>query len=126
MRTINKVDENAGDLDERITIARETLVSDGQGGNTVTWQAQATMWARVIPVSGKERDQGDQTESPIKYRFKMRRTTASEAILAKDIVSWRSKIFNIMFVEDKGPRSQYISIEAMVGVAPQVDTILPE
>lgn len=112
-----RIEQHAGKLDQRITITRQVLVSDNMGGNTVTWSTIGSLWAAVAPMSGRERDMANQTESPRNYRFTVRRTAASLNILAKDRITWGSKVMNVRFIADAGNRAQYLTIEAEDGVA---------
>lgn len=113
----NKLNENAGNLSERVTVSREVKTDDGMGGGSINRTVQNTFWAAVAPLSGRERDMAAQTESPRNYRFIMRRTSQTAAIKASDILTWRDKKFNIRFIADAGPRPLYISIDAEEGVA---------
>lgn len=112
-----RINENAGALDERITVSRETLVADGQGGNTVTLTTVGVFHANVKVLSGRERDMANQTESPRDYRFTIRRSTLSGTIRADDKITWRNKVMNIRFITDQGPRMPYMMIDAEAGVA---------
>lgn len=115
---INRINENAGSLRERITIMRATSrASDGLGGFAPTNTQVATLWADVNPMSGKERDKAAQTESPRNYRITVRRSPVSLNILASDFIVWRNKTMNIRFIPDCGPADMYIHIEAEEGVA---------
>lgn len=114
---LNRINENAGSLDERVSIERKIMVADGMGGFTETVSTIATLWANVSPMSGRERDMADQTESPRNYRFIVRRSAVSAAIRADDTVTWRGKAMNIRFIADAGPRPQYLMFEAEAGVA---------
>ena len=113
---LRKITENAGALDERITVSRESLASDGMGGSVVTTTSLGTFYANVMVMSGKERDMANQTESPRNYRFIVRRSTATAAIRADDKITWRSKLMNIRFIADEGHRQRYLMIEAEAGV----------
>lgn len=115
--TNRRSNENAGSLDERITVRRESLVDDGMGGSVVTDSVVGTFNACVMVMSGRERDMATQTENRRNYRFKIRRSTASAAILEKDKIVWRDKIMNIRFIVDEGPRAMYLEMEAEYGVA---------
>lgn len=108
---------DAGQLTERITVKRETRTDDGYGGSTVTEADVLSAWAMVRPLSGRERDMADQTESPRNYRFTIRRSSDSAGILASDTIVWRSKQFNIRFISDAGPMPQFMEIDAEQGVA---------
>ena len=106
-----------GETNERNTIQRETLSDDGQGGSTRTLATLATCWAKVVPLSGKERDMANQTESPRNYRFTVRRTSETAGVLAKDLIVWRNKTMNIRFIGLNSPKELYLQIEAEDGVA---------
>lgn len=112
-----RLNENAGKLSEKITVTRELLASDGAGGVTVSWVTLGTFRACVEPISGRERDMASQTESPRNYRFILRHSTESAAILAKDKITWRGKAFNIRFVAIPDKISQFLRIDAEEGVA---------
>lgn len=114
---MHRMEEQAGALNERITVTRVTLTSDGMGGNTESWSTIATLWACVKPINGRERSMAQQTESPRNYRFTVRRTAGSAAILEKDRITWRGKVMNIRFIADNGPKKQYLVLEAEAGVA---------
>lgn len=108
---------DAGKLTERITFKREARTEDGYGGATVAESAVLSCWAMAKPLSGRERDQSDQTESPRNYRFTIRRSSDSAGILASDTIVWRSKRFNIRFIADAGAMPHYMEIDAQEGVA---------
>lgn len=44
----------AGQLRERVTLQEPTVVVDSFGQPVKTWVTLATLWAAVIPVSGRE------------------------------------------------------------------------
>ena len=106
-----------GELNERITIQRETLSDDGQGGTTRSLATLVTVWAKVAPLSGRERDMANQTESPRNYRFTVRRTSDTAGILAKDLILWRGKTMNIRFIALNTTHELYLQIDAEDGVA---------
>lgn len=114
---IKRINENAGSLNERVSVMRAARVPDGVGGFTPTNNTIATIWASVLPMSGKERDMAAQTEAPRNYRITVRRSPVSLNILASDTISWRGKSMNIRFIGDTGPQAQYLTIEAEEGVA---------
>lgn len=106
-----------GEMNERITIQRETLADDGQGGATRTLATVAAVWAKVAPLSGRERDMANQTESPRNYRFTIRRTSETAGVLAKDLILWRGKTMNIRFIGLNSPQELFLQIDAEDGVA---------
>lgn len=106
-----------GMLDERVRFERYQSGDDGYGGQSITWPEIATVWAKVQPLSGRERDMASQSESPRNYRIFVRRDSITAAITPKDRAVWRGKNMNIRFVADKGPRAQFLEMEAEEGVA---------
>ena len=106
-----------GDLDERVTIRRSVKTPDGYGGNTETWVDVATRWAKVLPLSGRERDMAEQTESPRNYRITLRRDSVTAAINEANIMVWRGSQMNIRFIADAGPRPLYLTFDCELGVA---------
>lgn len=44
----------AGRLNVRATLESPTEVSDGMGGGDVIWTTRDTVWASVMPLSGRE------------------------------------------------------------------------
>jgi SPP1 family predicted phage head-tail adaptor len=103
----------AGELDQRITLQSLALVSDGGGGSTETWSNVAILWAKVVPMSGRERLQADQLESPANYRVTIRRRTD---ITAGKRILWQGKPLNIRFDGFNSPRDLYMTFDAEMGV----------
>lgn len=104
----------AGDLDQRITIQRETRTADSYGGAALSWVEEATVWAGVRPLSGRERADLGEVEAPANYRFTIRRRAGLTEAMR---ISWGGALYNIRFIADPGPRSLYMTIEAERGVA---------
>lgn len=53
---------DVAELRHRITIQQKSKTSDGQGGFSYSWSTLATVWAKVSPVSTRERLYGQQIE----------------------------------------------------------------
>lgn len=45
---------NAGKMDRQIIIEEKSVTRDDFGAETVIWQDVATVWAEVLPISGRE------------------------------------------------------------------------
>jgi SPP1 family predicted phage head-tail adaptor len=102
----------AGELDQRVTLRREVRTADGMGGSTLSWTNIATVWAKVRPMSGTEREHSDRLSAPANYIIVIRhRSDLTEA----DILVWRDVEFNIRFVKDT-PRTRFLVLEASRGV----------
>lgn len=104
----------AGELDQLITIRREVRVPDGMGGSKLEWRDVAEVWAKVRPMSGRERLAAGQVEASANYLVVI---YAGPAVLAKDIIVWDGKELNVRFPKRRGSRSLFLEIEAEMGVA---------
>jgi SPP1 family predicted phage head-tail adaptor len=103
-----------GEMDQRVRIERKADVADGMGGFTSGWTTVATVWAKVEPVSGRERDMAAQTEAPRNYRITIRRRAD---LLDSDRLVWSRRTLNIRFIADAGGRQAYLLLDAEMGVA---------
>lgn len=105
---------DVGQLDERITFKRKTLTRDGMGGASETWAAvsDGTMWAKLRPLTGRERTEADRTEAKADYLVTIRYRAD---LLASDRIEWRDRQLNIRLIRDAGPRAQFLEIEAELG-----------
>jgi SPP1 family predicted phage head-tail adaptor len=102
----------ARELDQRVTIRREVRTSDGMGGSTLSWTNLATVWAKVRPMSGREREHSDKVNAQSNYIIVIRyRSDLTES----DILVWKDTEFNIRFAKDT-PRSRFLVLEAEKGV----------
>lgn len=108
--------DRVGELDERIELQKETVTSDGMGGQTREWVTQATVWASVRALSGSERLHSDQLQTAGGYRIAIRNRTDLD-VTAAWRVKWRGKTYNIRFPQDSGPRDMYLVLEIEGGVA---------
>lgn len=44
----------SGDLDQRVTLQSRSVVKDAMGQDAITWVPEATVWAQVQAVRGRE------------------------------------------------------------------------
>lgn len=63
---------NFRDLRHRVTFEKQTRVADGAGGWTDSWAAERSCWAKVEPLSGRERQSAMQLEHPVTHRVTVR------------------------------------------------------
>ena len=105
-----------GNLDQRITIKRETMSQTGMGGQELTLTNLATVWAKVRPRSGTERNRFERLDAEASYIFVIRNRPDLE-LRESDRIEWRGTEYNIRFISDPGPRPIYIEISADKGVA---------
>lgn len=104
---------NARELDQRVTFRKEVQTDDGMGGKSHTWADVATVWAKVRPMSGNEREHSDRQNVEANYLIVIRpRSDIDESCIAV----WKGTQFNIRFAKDR-PRSRFLEIEAQKGVS---------
>lgn len=103
----------AGELDERVAIQARSRTPDGAGGYSEAWSTVATVWARVRPLSGRERLLGEQLEAPRNYRVTIRR----RAVTADHRLLWRGVALNVRFAPLVGSRELYQDLDCEMGVA---------
>lgn len=103
-----------GELDQRITIQRETLDDDGMGGQTVALSTVATVWAKVIARAGRERTQAGRLDAENSYTFVIR---LRRDVRESDRILWDGAQHNIRSVVRQGVREMYLELEAERGVA---------
>ena len=101
-----------GELDQRVTLRRKTEVANDYGTMVQTDSDYATVWARVRPMSGGERDRGQQTEARANYVVIIRNRSD---VQEQDYVVWRGNEMNIRFIKDYGTRPLYLEIECERG-----------
>lgn len=102
-----------GELRERVTIQEATTVSDGAGGQTVTWADVYTVWAKVQPVRGREEDRLGRLATVETYlvivRFAVAVTSLSRLV-------WRGKVLNVRSVSDRDMDREFLTCECEAGV----------
>jgi len=61
-----------GKLDARIAIQVNTPTKDAVGDMIASWATQTTVWAQIIPQTGKEAQQGQQELAQDQTEFQIR------------------------------------------------------
>ena len=96
-----------GELNQRASIVARTLTPDGGGGYTESWDVVATVWVSVAPNSGGDVFGPDQTESRVRHRIALRRTTI---VAAGQRVIVGARTFRIHAVLDEGPNATLMTL----------------
>ena len=102
-----------GELREPIIIQRETLTSDGMGGNAVSVATLYSTKAMVKPLTGNEHNNWDQVSASFGYLFVIR----ARALLETDRIVWRGASYNIRSIATEGSKALYLEIQTERGVA---------
>lgn len=105
--------KGAGQLDQRITIKRASLVSDGAGGSTKSWTIVCTVWAATRFAGGKEMLSETRNNATALIDFTIRNRTD---IIEGDKITWNGIDWNIRVIAFDNSRSHYLKITAERGV----------
>lgn len=107
-------DLHAGSLREPITIQRKVSVSDGMGGQAISWIDLATVRAHVKPLSGREALQAMQLQASITHRIYMRYRAD---LLPSDRLVMRGQPLQIRTILNMEMRNQWLEVSSDSGVA---------
>jgi SPP1 family predicted phage head-tail adaptor len=94
-------------LNRRVTLEAQTLNPDGGGGYSANWNAVATVWAAIEPLSGGDVFGPDAGEARVRTRIAIRRRSD---VLAGMRVNDGGRLFTIHAVLDDGPQAQFLML----------------
>lgn len=97
-------------LDKRVSIQSKTLATDDQGGGTETWATDATVWASIEPLTGRELMQAMQLETPITHKVRMRYRSGVTTVRR---LLYGSRVFNIVQVINELEQNNWLDIRAV-------------
>ncbi len=109
----NQYDLNAGDLRERIGIWKRA-VTVKSGITTEAWEMLCSIWAKVVPLSGREYFQAAAVNRENSIRFVIRYRSD---VTAEMTIRWRGADYNIESVINPGSRNIALEILAKSEVA---------
>lgn len=91
-----------GEMRKKVAVQKYTKTRGAQGGYIQSWATENSVWAKINPISAKERTDADQTNAVLSHRITMR--FYSPGITAKDRILWNSRTFYITSVVNPGER----------------------
>lgn len=99
-------------LSRRLTLERQTRVSDNSGGFNVTWEPVGTLWAEIRPGSGGERLEDFLKVSRVPYRITVRAAPAGSPSRPQPDQRLREgmRTFRILAVSDRDSRGRYLTL----------------
>ncbi len=103
----------AGKLRQQVTIQQLVTAPDGLGGTTTTWQAFATRWAAIEPLTGREYFDSQQTTSKVSTRIRLRYLAGVKPAMR---ALYGARIYSIeamINVEEKNRELQLLCTEAV-------------
>lgn len=100
----------ASRLRQRVTLERRVAVADSFGGQEVSWEPWATVFAAVeaLRASGRERSVGDQARAEARYRVTLR---ALEGLDASMRVRWGNRVLQIHAIQAAGALLELVAYE---------------
>ena len=104
------------ELDQVVELQKEVHTPDGLGGTHREWVTQSKAFAKIRPLSGRERMHSDMTAAEGGYMVVIRNTGGVD-VRANWRVLWQGMALNIRFPELRGPKPQYLVLNAEAGVA---------
>lgn len=103
----------AGLLDQRVTLQSKSVTRAGNGEEVVTWTTEATFWAQVQQLRGKEFYAGAQMQDAVDV--KVRALYRSDVAREKRLV-WDGTPLDIVSVIATGGRKGGIEVMCLTGV----------
>lgn len=98
---------NIGKLRHRITIQQQLQTRDEHGGVVTAWQAFATRWAALEPLSGRELFEAQQLANKVGLRVRLR--YLSEVTPAMRVL-YGTRVFNIQAVINVEERNEELQL----------------
>lgn len=96
------------ELDQLVSLMRPTRTGDGMGGATVQFVKIASMWAKVRPMSGRERFAAAQLQADASYVITIRtRADIEESDIIRDS---KGATYDIQFI-GREHRSQFMDVQ---------------
>jgi SPP1 family predicted phage head-tail adaptor len=93
---------DAGQLDRRITLQRATETDNGYATVQSAWVDLASVWAKLMPMSGAERLAALENAAFANARFLIRKSTDVADLNAKDRLVYGSVNYDIANVREEG------------------------
>ena len=98
-----------GQLRQRVTVMKEELISDGQGGEWPDWVEDFKIWANIKPVSGTQRLHLQAIDSTVSHVIETRYTGNN---LTDRKLSYKGRSFNIHHYLNEDEENAYTELAA--------------
>jgi len=93
---------NAGKLDRRIQIKNKTITRDAYGAEVIVYEVFATVWAEMLPITGREYFAANQTVNESMVKFRIRYKTGFDE---SAIISYGGSDYDILYIAEIGRKS---------------------
>ena len=94
-------------LNQRALLLAKTLTPDGGGGFSDNWEAFASVWVAVEPLSGTDAFGPDRLEARVRHRLALRRRGD---VAAGQRAQVGARLFRIHTLLDEGPQSSLMTL----------------
>jgi SPP1 family predicted phage head-tail adaptor len=101
-------------LTERLTLQAKAVTRDALGGEVLTWSDQATVWARVEAITGREVHAAQQLQAEVTLRAQIR-ARPDLAISAEWRALWNGDVLAIHAVLPS-PRRDMLTLLCSQGI----------
>ena len=96
-----------GQLRKRVTLQAETPTTDGAGGYALAWTNIATVWAEIVPVSGKKLSFAEHLEGRVTHHVTLR----YQSVVTTDMrLAYNGRVFNIHAVLNFEERNRWTEL----------------
>lgn len=102
-----------GELNQRVTLQRRAVGTDAMGQASGAWTDVATVWARVLPLRGREFFAAAQVQQELSIKVTMRYRADVEPTMR---LMWQGKPHDITGVIQLGGKKVWIEVMALGGV----------
>jgi SPP1 family predicted phage head-tail adaptor len=99
----------AGALDRRLVLEAPVEVADGAGGVVRHHEAVATLWAALIPLSGRAGIEAEANGATLTHRIVIRK---GPAITTRHRFRLGARIFRIVSLREQDSRGRFVEIAA--------------
>jgi SPP1 family predicted phage head-tail adaptor len=97
-------------LDRLLTLETPQRIADGAGGFSVSWQSLGTVWAEVVPGTGRDAAGEEVVLSTVSYRISLRAAPVGSQSRPKPDQRFRdgSRIYSISAVTERGRLAKFL------------------
>jgi SPP1 family predicted phage head-tail adaptor len=96
-----------GRLRHRVVLEEAVATPDGAGGESLAWQAAATLWGSIRPVKDGERTAAGHLAGVVTHRVAMRRR---DDVTGAKRLTHRGRAFRILAVRDPDEARRFIEV----------------
>lgn len=104
----------SGDMKQRVQWQKSIETLDEYGDSVASWMTVQTLWAAVVPLSGRELVNSLQVRADISHKITMRYATIlpEDRFVWSDPYSGQDTIFNIGQILNRESNGRYLDILA--------------